>query len=113
VDEGGAMRLPVLCVFVLVGLAVVCALAGGCVTIRQVSCDNLSAQRGDIVTSRAQGIGVLHVIVPRSEELEDRALADLRAKGAVRNVRLRLTVRDFLLVVQLYEVHGQGETGGQ
>jgi len=53
------------------------------------------------------------VIVPRSEELEDRALADLRAKGAVRNVRLRLTVRDFLLVVQLYEVHGQGETGGQ
>jgi hypothetical protein len=84
-------------------------LVWGCVSIRSISIDNLFPEGDTAVTSKASGIGVLHLITPKAEELEDHVIADLRAKGATKNVRLRLEMRDFLFVVQLYEVFGQGE----
>jgi len=81
----------------------------GCISIRGIALDNLTTEGGPVITSHAEGIGIVHVVVPKAAEMEDMVLADLRAQGATKNVRLRLQVRDFLLAVQLYEVIGQGE----
>ena len=97
-------RLKVLFLF-LIPLGAICA----CISIRGIAIDNFATEGGPVITSDAEGIGILHVVVPKTAELEDKVLADLRAQGATKNVRLRLQVRDFLLAVQLYEVQGQAE----
>ncbi len=87
----------------------VVGLVSSCIGIRSIAIDEIAPSGCDFVTSKAQEIGILHLIVPPVEDLEDRVIADLKANGATKNIRLRLTVRDFLLVIQLYELQGRGE----
>lgn len=88
-------------------LAVVC-LFSGCVAIHSTHFDSVDPSTGNKYSSSAEGIGILSVTVPEMSDLEDKALSGLKQHGALRNIRVRLEMRNFF-VVQLYKVVVVGE----
>ncbi len=81
----------------------------GCVGIKSLTVSDLDPAATKTITARADGLGILHLIVPTSSELEDEVVRQLNEQGATKNVRIRLQMRDFLYVVQLYEMLGTAE----
>jgi hypothetical protein len=89
-------------------IMIFCCTLGGCIYLSSISVSGVSPVAQTVISSKADGIGILRLTVPSASDLEDKVVADLKSKGATKNIRVRLEMRDFF-VVQLYEVNGQGE----
>jgi hypothetical protein len=85
-----------------------CCALGGCIYISSISVSGVSPVAQTMISSKADAVGILHLTAPPPSDLEDKVVADLKSKGATKNIRVRLEMRDFW-VVQLFEVNGQGE----
>jgi hypothetical protein len=90
--------------FVLCGLI----LLSGCVAIHSVSISHMDTKGSNPQMTQASAMGFLTLTVPDMNELETKALSDLRNQGYVKNVRFRLEMRNFW-IIQLYRVIAIGE----
>ena len=94
---------------VLLGLIILASVAlSSCIYLSSISVSDLHPSAQTVFTSNAQGMGILHLTAPTTSELEDKVVGDLKSKGATKNIRVRLQMRDFF-IVQMYEVIGHGE----
>ncbi len=80
----------------------------GCVSIHSVGVSNVAPNEGTVKTAEASGFGVLTLTVPDAASLEKQAIANLKAKGATKNIIIRLQMRNFF-IVQQYVVIATGE----
>lgn len=88
---------------------ILCGALSGCIYLNSVSVSGLNPTAQTVITSKADGTGIFHLTAPAPADLEDKVVADLKSKGATKNIRVRLQMRDFFYIVQVYEVLGQGE----
>jgi hypothetical protein len=93
--------------FFLAMVAMVC-LFSGCIAIYSTDFSNIDSSNGSRYSSSAEAQGILLVTVPEMSDLEEKALMGLKQQGALRNIRVRLEMRNFF-VVQLYKVIAVGE----
>ncbi|SMF05290.1 hypothetical protein [Pseudobacteriovorax antillogorgiicola] len=79
-----------------------------CVHIAGVSASNVTADKGRQVMASTSGMGFLSLTTPNAKSLEASAIAQLKQKGATKNVTTRLEMRNFI-IVQMYSVTATGE----
>jgi hypothetical protein len=81
---------------------------GGCVILRSASISD-SAGRGNAVSAQASDMGYLWLVAP--DNLTQTAASRLTsgcASGKVTDAQTELSVRDFLGIVQMYQVNATG-----
>jgi hypothetical protein len=79
-----------------------------CISIHSSDVSNIEPSGSSQYLAQANGLGILALTVPDVQELENKVVAELKNQGFVKNVRVRLQMRN-LFIVQLYEVIAIGE----
>lgn len=81
-----------------------------CIAIQSVSISEVKPTTGTEVQVKASGAGFLHLGAPRG--IAQKAVEELKAKGAVDNISTVLTMREWG-IIQYYRVIASGTTSGK